>query len=261
MCSLALLASCDKTTNGEMPNIDKSNVEEGTPSASKQTRGQEDNNTKDDELDGHDKGCEYPQFFTAVVVPESINVTRSWGGGYLPKTTLLMVQFSGKEFEQASDSQREQFSALAAQIGDLPQKEGEGYMHYWEVPRPTLNAGVKNLTLKALTDYNDKYPAGSDLRSILRVHYRSFDHIFSSPERPREGFGKSHSQLCANGFEPIKYLDVADVLPLYFEGIGSVVKYGIGLNLELLEKASSPQARMELTVELEDGKVLRCTID
>lgn len=262
MCSLGFLVSCDKTTNGAMPDIKKNNVEEGASLENRQMNPKESDQSHNEVPDGYDEGREYPHFFTEIIVPNTIDVTPSWSGADLPEKYLLWVRFGGDRFAQMYDKQNKQFSALATQIGDLPQKPGEGYMHYRVVTRATLNTGVKNLTLKALTKYNDKYPAGSDLMSILRVHYRSFEHIFSAPNRPRKGYGKLHSQLCSNGFQPINYLDAGGVVHRYpGGGAPSVPMHGVGLYLELLEEPSYAQPQLELIAELEDGKVLRCVID
>lgn len=249
ICSVALFVACDKATPKAEPEINPNEVT--TNSAPK----------KDDEpYDGEYDGRYFINsryYFSGVVVPMKMRFRES---SPMPeyKTKDLSVYFDGIIYGPDWESTDEKYAELAPEIGDLPQKEGEYYKHFPGANYYTMIAGLERVSVKALTKYNDRYPAGSDLNDILRIEYSYYEFPC---DKSKEDYAYVHEKEgamdCVNGFKPIKYPWVA----------GGHVRESLGwqqgceffggdvMRIGFLEAPSTPKQKFQVRVQLLDGKI------
>lgn len=255
-----LLASIDKAKSQEIlkENKDKATEILSTLDSISQIPPQKKTKKR---LDGDDPGWEYPHFFSSIIVPKSMRLV----AGRLsnrPNTNILCVYFDGAGYVQRMVGMQEGFSALATQIGDLPQKEGEGYIHYLAKDNRTMISGIKSVSVRALSRYNEHYRRGADLRDIVRLFYRSFDHVFVEPKSPDRNWERQYVTDCANGFKPVKYPSVFMGTykgylerPYSYRFVGGAV-----LQIGFLQAPDRPTQKLQVTVTLQNGQVYKGVI-
>lgn len=212
LSAIILFGACRESESKGMPELKNKEAEEvvdkDTPSTEEE-EGEEEEEEEDDPQNTWEPpegyGVKLPYFFTTIIVPDSMNL-KEGGSSLQSRTNILHLQLFGHAYMQYQDRTADEFEVLAKKIGDLPREEGDGYLFYWGAPKITWSLGVEEISVKALTRYNDRYPEGADLANIVRLYYQSYDHVFEEPRPLKPYREKTYATDCANGFKPIKYL-------------------------------------------------------
>lgn len=203
--------------------------------------------------------------FTNIVVPNEIGIFPAVYNDYIrdDKThffsrTGLSVLVYGDAYSSQREAYHEKFEELAKSLGDLPIHNG--YSHVTPADNIVLSSALVGVSVQALSDYNKKYPKGSQLTDIVRISYESFDHVF--PDLiPKAGdkkslFSKLFPAMPLNPFTTIGHLRLGGVGRFEEQG-GDKPARAIAktlLELEFTEAPITPHQKFLVTLSLGDGQ-------
>lgn len=249
--NIFLFIAHGRAMSSDISMVDKNKREKGTQSKLRGTSKERKEKKSLRRLDGDDPGTELPHLFNSIVVPEDMEV-------YFFSESKLHIVFCGAVYMQPFKDTNEDFTRLATHIGDLPQPPGKGYIHYMAKHNVTMVSGIESISVRTLLRYNERYLRGADLKNILRVFYRTFDHLLESPRISPWCFSQEYVTDCVNGFKPVKYPH------LFMGNSGGRFSHssrpgykGVVMELGFLEASDMPRQRFEIVVRLQNGQTYR----
>ncbi len=173
-----------------------------------------------------------------------------------PKSTLFCVNFSGREVEVQNldatfgydEQQHEEFMAIATKFGDI------NYSGY-SIGR-ALGSSAQTITIKALTDYNDTYRAGSDLSSIVEAVIPSYLPYFQSEYTDYHHSIPSGRHYLTPEYASTFYIDLDN-----FNPIGAISTANRSMYFNFKEEATFENPQFELSITFDNGTTLTGRVD
>lgn len=204
--------------------------------------------------------------FTGIVIPDSMKLyltpyncydDRNGEIHYYSRMGLGIALY-GDAYSFKRTSTHGQFLELAKSLGDYPILDGYG--HATPVDNTVLSCAVVGVSLQALSDYNEKYPKGSELSDIVHLSYESYDYVFPDflPKAGDEAVfyprGFLNSPMAS--FAKIQYPALNRGGRFEFQEQGKPDRaMGVSLlNVEFTEAPGIPHQKFLVTLTLGDGK-------